>query len=182
MLNKEITEFDEMSSESNFLEQFYDKYYKYVYKLAWKECYRSDDVEDVVQSAWELLCAKRDTLQSLSVCKQISYISVTVTNVIRMDARKKKLLVCSLDCISGIGYDGTLVLEQSMDRKIQIEKFREIWPKVDPAVRELLERKYVLEQTDAEIAASMQIKHNSVRTYLTRARRAALVTMQQYMK
>lgn len=168
--------------ESDYLECLYERYHKFVYKLAWRECHRPSDIEDVVQSTWEAVCSKYDTIQKLSVPRQISYIEVTVRNIIRMDARKKKFDICSLDSIDGISYDGTVILENLLDRKILIDNFREIWLQVPPSVRELLERKYVLDQTDAEIAATMQIKPSSVRSYLSRARKAALAVLQEYDK
>ena len=176
-MHKEFLEVDGLDSGADLWNQIYDRYHKYVYKCARQECFRPDDVDDVVQTVWELLWAKRDTFGALSTCKQIAYITVTVKNVVRMNARKKKLTYCSLDTIAELGYDGSAILEYNMDRKIRIEKFRKIWSKVDPAIREILERKYVLGQTDIEIANSMKVKPTSIRMYLTRARRIALATL-----
>lgn len=177
--NKEIPKSD-IFQETDSLEHFYTRYQRFVYKLAWSGCHRPSDVEDVVQNTWEALCTKYKTIQRLSSPQQVMYITVTVKNIIRMDARKKKLDTCSLESISGLGYDGTVILEHLMDRKIMLENFRIVWQEVNPAVREILERKYILDQTDAEIASAMQIKPNSVRTYLSRARKAAQSVLIQH--
>lgn len=179
MIRKKQNADFQSSRKVDSLECFYERYYKFVYKLAWRECHRPSDVEDVVQSTWEAVCSKYETIKKLSVPRQISYIEVTVRNIIRMDARKKKFDICSLNGIDGISYDGTVILENLLDRKILIDNFRVVWLQVPPSVRELLERKYVLDQTDAEIAAAMQIKPSSVRSYLSRARKAALAVLQK---
>ena len=165
--------------EASFLEEIYERYQLYVYKLAWQKCVRSCDVEDVVQNTWESLWRKHEVLLDLPVHKQVSYIAVTLTNVIRMDARKKKLDTCALECISNLAYDGTALLEHLMERRIKIAEFQEVWSTVNPAMREVLERKYILEQTDTEIASSMQIKPSSFRMYLTRARRYVMKSLQK---
>lgn len=174
------TSFQKGNYNSDFADRFYEKYSRYVYKRVWQECHIPADVDDIVQSTWEALSTKWSTLENLSNPKQISYISVTITNIIRMNARKKKLETCSLESIAELGYNGTTIMDMLLDRKIQIKNFREAWLNVDPSTREPLERKYILEQTDAEIAASMQIKASSVRTYLTRARRTALTVLKQH--
>ena len=174
------TRLQKKSYNSDFAERFYEKYSRYVYKRVWQECHIPADVDDIVQSTWEALSAKWSTLEKLSDYKQLSYISVTITNIIRMNARKKKLETCSLESIAELGYNGAIIMDMLLDRKTQIKHFHEAWANVDPSTRELLERKYILEQTDAEIAASMQIKASSVRTYLTRARRAALTVLKQH--
>lgn len=162
----------------DFLIHFYEKYHKYVYKLAWSKCHQPDDVEDVVQSTWMLLCAKEYVLKELTAPKQFTYIAVTVKNIILENARKKKLDICSIDSVANIGYDGTAILERIFERRTKIENFAEVWQQVDEASREILERKYILEQSDAEIARSMKIGTNSVRTYVSRARKAARSVLQ----
>lgn len=171
-----------ISSADNkkLMEEFYESYNQYVYKLAWQRCCNVQEVEDVVQKTWLSLFTKAELLRTLSVPKQMSYISVTLTNVIRLDAREKKAAFCSLDGISDVPYDGAAMLESITARRIKILSFRKIWSSVDGTSRELLERKYVLLETDEEIAAKLNIKASSVRMYLSRARRAALKVLQEH--
>lgn len=45
-----------------------------------------------------------------------------------------------------------------------------IWPQLDSRTQQLLEDKYVLNMSDAEIASVLGVKSSSVRMLLTRAR------------
>lgn len=168
--------------EQYFIEQIFFRYKDYIKHLARKKCEDPNDIEDVVQSTWELLLKNMDKLSAVSENQRMAYIAAVVTNVIRMDARKKKLDTCSLDDVLEPGYDAMLVLDRMFDQKYVKESFREAWAKVDPYVRELLERYYLLDQSHKEIAAAMEIAPNNVRTYLHRARKAAKKELLKHSK
>lgn len=168
--------------EQQFIERIFFRYKDYVKHLARKKCEDRNEVEDVVQSTWELLLKNVDKLFAVSENKQMAYIAAVVTNVIRMEARKKKLDTCSLDDVLEPGYDATLILDRIFDQKYVKENFREAWAKVDPYVRELLERYYLLDQSNKEIAEAMEIAPNNVRTYLHRARKAAKKELLKHSK
>ena len=59
-------------------------------------------------------------------------------------------------------------------RHIKLEHLRNMWAKLPVEDRLLLEQKYVLDWSDAELAASLGIKPQSVRMRLTRAKRNAI--------
>lgn len=168
--------------EQQFIEQIFYQYKDYVKHWARKKAGDPNDVEDIVQSTWELLLRNTDKLLEVSENKRMAYIAAVVTNVIRMDARKKKLDTCSLDDVLEPGYDAMLVLDRMFDQKNVKENFREAWAKVDPYVRELLERYYLLDQSHKEIAVAMEIAPNNVRTYLHRARKAAKKELLKHSK
>jgi RNA polymerase sigma factor (sigma-70 family) len=168
--------------EQQFIEQIFYQYKDYVKHLARKKAGDPNDVEDIVQSTWELLLRNTDKLLAVSENKRMAYIAAVVTNVVRMDARKKNLDTCSLDDVLEPGYDAMLVLDRMFDQKYVKENFREAWAKVDPYVRELLERYYLLDQSHKEIAAAMEIAPNNVRTYLHRARKAAKKELLKHSK
>ena len=168
--------------EQQFIEQIFYQYKDYVKHLARKKSGDPNDVEDIVQSTWELLLRNTDKLLEVSENKRMAYIAAVVTNVIRMEARKKKLDTCSLDDVLEPGYDAMLVLDRVFDQKYVKENFREAWSKVNPYVRELLERYYLLDQSLKEIADAMEIAPNNVRTYLHRARKAAKKELLKHSK
>ena len=172
----------QLVDEQSFIEQIFFQYKDYVKYLARKKCGDPNDVEDVVQNTWELLLKNTDKLSAVSENKQMAYIATVVTNVIRMDARKKKLDTCSLDDVLEPGYDAMLVLDRIFDQKCVKGSFREAWAKIDPYVRELLERYYLLDQSHKEIAEAMEIAPNNVRTYLYRARKAAKKELLKHSK
>ena len=168
--------------EQQFIERIFFQYKDYVKHLARKKCGDSNDVEDIVQSTWELLLKNTDKLSAVSENKQMAYIAAVVTNVIRMEARKKKLDTCSLDDVMEPGYDAMLVLDRIFDQNYVKDNFREAWAKVDPHVRELLERYYLLEQSHKEIAEAMEIAPINVHTYLHRARKIAKKELLKHSK
>ena len=68
-------------------------------------------------------------------------------------------------------------MELHMIRKEDLRRMADIWGKLDERSRFALEARYILEQTDAEIAQSLSISPESVRMVLTRARRKAFALM-----
>ena len=66
------------------------------------------------------------------------------------------------------------------DKWMKQEYFQATWALVDADTRELLERKYWLDETDEQIASAMNISKDSVRMYLSRARRKALFILDCY--
>lgn len=166
--------FVENNDKQEFILWFYDQYRKYLYKQVWNLCYSKQDVDDIVQTVWEKLIAKEELLRTLAHGQRLNYISKAAENTIKEIARKERVSVCSLDQIAQPIYDGTRYLEQTQDKRMRHECFRTVWAQVDVDTRELLERKYLLSETDEEIALAMNISRDSVRMYLSRARRKAL--------
>lgn len=56
-----------------------------------------------------------------------------------------------------------------------------VWPQLDLRTRQLLEDKYVLNMSDAEIASALGVKPSSVRMLLTRARSKARKAIEKKM-
>lgn len=163
-----------------FLDDLYSQYSAYLYKLAWELSSSAQDVDDLVQTVWVKLITKEQTLRTLSHPQRLNYFSKTMKNTLREDARKKKLIICSLD--SADGYDSGHIDEvnDAIDKEIQRRMFSKAWTMVNDDVRELLERKYDLGESDEEIAQAMGIKPASVRMYLSRAKKAARDAMREY--
>ena len=57
-----------------------------------------------------------------------------------------------------------------------------VWPQLDSRTRQLLEDKYVLNMSDAEIASALGVKSSSVRMLLTRARSKARKAIEKKMR
>ena len=68
-----------------------------------------------------------------------------------------------------------LPLLKQMDRV----RLAQVWDKLDERSRYLLEARYILEKTDAEIAEDLGIQPKSVRMALTRARKTAKELMEE---
>lgn len=162
-----------------FLEQCYDRYRLYVYKLAWQFGNPKIEVEDLVQEVWAKLCTKADKLILQSSEQQLAYISATVRNTAISLTRQRQIEV-PLENAYGISYNEADVLNCILDRRLSARRFQQIWPHIPQSARELLERKYLLDESDTEIARAMGIGTNSVRMYLSRARKTALAVLLEY--
>ena len=165
--------------DEELLDGLYRRYNQYVYKLAWQHCSSKIDVEDLVQEVWTRLCTKSGKLASLSEKKQLSYISTTIRNTAILLARQQKLTL-SLDTLDCFTYDEVDVLNSILDRQLSMQHFRELWPQVPQPARELLERKYLLCESDAEISMVFSIRTSSVRMYLSRAKKEALSVLSEH--
>lgn len=170
------------SSKSNedFLDDLYNRYSDYLYKLAWELSSSAQDVDDLVQTVWVKLITREQTLRALSHPQKLNYIAKTMKNTLREEARKRKLITCSLDCTEGYDQGHLDEVNEAIDKEIQRRLFSKAWTLVNEDVRELLERKYELGESDEEIAQSMGIKATSVRMYLSRAKKAARDAMKEY--
>lgn len=172
-------QYDTPDSAHAFLIWFYGEYCRYVYKLAWEIAGNHFDTDDLVQEVWLRLCSKSIFLADFPKERHLSYISSTVKNTAISLARKKHYEY-SLDFIYTLSYDEAEILNAKLDRQMKLQRFREVWIRVPPEDREILERKYILFQTDGEIALDLGIKSSSVRMYLTRARHAACSILSQH--
>ena len=161
------------ANDPEHFEQFFYQYKDYVKYLAHKKCSNPNDADDIVQNTWEILLRNFQKLLHVPDNKRYSYISAVMTNIINMEARKKKPDTCSFEDVCNPGYDPVPFLDQCFEKKQVKEIVRSAWPKIDPSVREILERRYILDQSIQEIAKSMQIAPNNVYTYLHRARKIA---------
>ena len=168
-----------VSASHTFLHQFYDAYARFVYKLAWETGCPNSDVEDLVQEVWLRLCTKEKLLMEFTKERQLAYIATTVRNTAVSMARRR-IGEYPLESAHLLFFDEASILNAIFDRQIRIKCFYEVWKQVPPASREILERKYVLLETDGEIAAALGIKCSSLRMYLTRARKCAGSILSQY--
>jgi len=159
--------------ENDFIDWLYEQYSNFLYALAHKYCADPQQIDDIVQSVWERLIINQDTLRGKSRQQQLCYISAAVKNMTRYNARKNRVVICSLEDVVLPDSGGIENIEESIDRKTRSEAFQALWRDVDENTREILDRKYAQNESDAAIAQSLGISANSVRTYLSRAKRSA---------
>lgn len=158
------------------IDALYARYSRLVWALAWQYGGAGAEPEDLVQEVWLLLCGKCTLLTSLPEEKQAGYLAAMVRNTACSLARKAHPTL-PLEAAHTIGCHESERLNELLDRKCSVREFRKLWPSVPQPAAELLERKYILQQTDSEIAHAMGIAPGSVRMYLTRARRTALTVL-----
>ena len=65
-------------------------------------------------------------------------------------------------------------VEEQAVRSITVEELKEAFKKLPESTKDVLRFKYLLELNDGEIAKTLGVTKATVRSYLTRARRAVL--------
>lgn len=164
-----------------FMLDLYQKYARLMYSTALRYVPDHQNCEDIVQDAVESLCGKILTLQSLTPQALPAYIVYTVKNkainFLRHQAvvdRHTGELSDLEDCQSeDPSPESAAVLKEQMAR------LSEIWPQLPEDDQELLYRKYILGQTNGELAEIFHCQKESIRMKVTRARRKALSLMER---
>ena len=168
--------------EQEYFSDLFARNYNILMKEAWGYFHSAEDVEDAVQETITKLMEKPEKLLSLDPRKQTAYMVATLRNlslsILRHRECIKFVLFSDLGVVPlpGINFVDPGVL---FDRKEEYEEFRQIWHTLSVEDRMLLERKYILEESDAEIARDLNIKPRSVSMALTRSRRRAQAKYQQ---
>lgn len=163
--------------KQRFMEELVEEYGALMLATARRYVSGDSAAEDIVQDSMVKLMRHVDKIMSLPRCNLSAYIVVTVRNAafnyLRDEAvREKHVLASPLDTLDELAPEENTVEERLIlaDEKRQ---FRQVWSRLSEADRMLLERKYLLEETDAEIAEELGCKQDSVRMKLTRAKRRA---------
>lgn len=161
------------ADDSTYVQMFYKAYHKLLYREARKYLNSTEDIDDIVQDSVVKLIENLDTIRSLSPNRQVSY-AVTVTRnlAINLLIRQKRITLESLDELEPYVKDSN-DLEAQIGHHEKLQLFHTVWKQMPTDIRLLLEQKYILGQADAEIAADLGIRPESVRMRLTRAKRIA---------
>ena len=118
-----------------------------------------------------------DTLRPMPAKVLTSYIATSARNAaltyIRNISRRKEILADEFDN-SNVDDDHDSDPEVILLKSEEINSFAKIWDELDDKTKFLLSSRYILEKSYAEIASDLNVKPESARMALTRARRAAL--------
>lgn len=162
-----------------FVLLLYERYNRFVYSEARKYSDYHIEAADLTQEVWFRLCNKAEKLMAYPPEGQMSYMATTVRNT-AISLMRKTTDTFPLEVVYELSDDQAESLNDVLDRQFSQQHFLEVWPLVPQPARELLERKYLLGESDSEIAVTMQIKTKSVRMALTRARKTAFSALAQY--
>lgn len=168
---------DEDSRE--FMTNLYLRCEKRMYREASKLFSRPSDIEDVVYEALAKLIDKIAVLQELSEGERLQYVIVTVKHTaINMTRRASFLPTASFDEMDSFFTAPTDASPEDYILKEQRNAYlRSIFSEISLEDRLLLEQKYILKWTDAEIAEGLSIQPASVRMRLTRTKRKIAETL-----
>ena len=164
-----------------FMTDLYRRYSRLMYATARRCVSSGQDCEDIVQDAVESLCKKLHTLMDLPAPALPVYIVYTVKNQAKNFIRHQAVVQKHIVEWNGGCLDSR---EAPLPPPEALAELREdaarlyaVWPRLPEQDRELLYRKYVLDQSNEELAEFFRCRKDSIRMRLTRARRKAISLM-----
>ena len=162
--------------EREFMERMYIKYYALMRKYAYEISQDAGQVDDIINDACIKLINKISLLRTFNSCILTSYIVYTVRSV-AIDFVKHRA-VASKWHFYGADDDmmGSIPCNNNTPEDILFsnEHFDGLYEALDQLPerdRTLLQYKYFFDMNDKEIALAFNIKKDSVREYLSRARK-----------
>lgn len=167
----------ENDSDRDFMSQLYVTYEKLMYSEVGKIAHDPWATEDIVQDTLVKLIDKIGLLRQLPSKKLINYIiSASKNTAFNYLKRKENRDILAFDEIELQSKTET-PLDRGPEVKIVFEEdlrqLSRIWGKLDERSKYLLEGRYILGKTSAEMAEDLGIKPDSIRMALTRARQTA---------
>lgn len=171
----------EDESDREFMTMVYTRYRWLIYDTVKQVVGDHWSTEDAAQITLVKLIDKLEKLKSLNETQMINYIITackhTAYNEIRYRTRHPVFSIDEERDTSSGEYDSNDI-EAKLIHEDELRRMANIWDKLDERSRFVLEARYILEKTDAEIAESLEIKPGSVRMLLTRARKKAFDLME----
>ncbi|NCB74536.1 MAG: sigma-70 family RNA polymerase sigma factor [Clostridia bacterium] len=168
--------------DREFMTQLFLKYQRIMFSEINKLISDQWDAEDILQNALIKLCDKVSLLRDLDEHRRICYVISTVRNLAKNHIRDNHVVsICSFDddnlnlsdkISDGTDIDNTIIIKE------QLKDLASVWNMLDETTQCLLEGKYILLKSDAELGQMLGISPSSIRMMLTRSRRKALWLMQ----
>lgn len=175
----------EDEGDRSFISALYTDHYRLMRYTAIQFGLRQE-ADDIINASCVKLIEKIPLLKTLDCCTLRSYIVSTVkgTSLDYLKKRKQEAQYMYYGFENDVAQDlqntqpsGTGTPEQLTIRKEDVLALVGAIRRLPDLYRDVLEFKYLLELTDAEIAKLLNVSPSSIRMYLTRARRLALELM-----
>jgi len=172
-----ITELSDKDDRA-FLLALYENYYALVRKTIYKILRDAKEIDDLTNDVFIKLIEKVSLLRGFDCCRTAAYVVYTSRNVAinfikRRDVQNKHIYYGEESDMAEEFADPAESLETKIARQDEIEYLCGVIEKLPQRQKDILYFKYLLELPDEQIAESLGISPDSVRQYLTRARRAA---------
>lgn len=179
-----ISEFE--NDDKAFILDLYKSYYGLARKTIFSITHDIKEIEDLINDIFIKLIEKISLLRTFDCCKTTAYVVYTIRSVTINYIKHKKVENKHMYYSEDIDIAEDLFgLEDDSEVRIvhqeEMGLLRDAITKLPEKEKNLLYFKYVLEMKDSEIANILGIAPNSVRQYLTRARRDAKKLMEKEM-
>jgi RNA polymerase sigma factor, sigma-70 family len=177
----------ESDDDKTFILNLYRNYYGLVRKNVYHITRNADHAEDLVNDTFIRLIEKISIIRTLESCSLVAYVVYTSRNVAinfikHRDVQQRHLYFGEdADLAERIPRLTDNIIEERIVHQEEITELRDAILRLPEKHKELLYFKYILELHDREIADILNIAPDSVRQYLTRARREAKDLMEKEM-
>ena len=170
-------------NDREFMKKVYEANRRLMYSVALRYTSSEYDCEDIVHDTVEKLCKNVSKLKSLPAYALQAYISYSVRNTAinfqKHQAVLKRHVVEYSEDNNSTQEAPDVRLERIDELKRKQASLMKIWDKLSERDRDILYRKYVFDQTTEELAELYNCSRDSVRMRLSRAKRRALVLMEE---
>lgn len=177
MLTWIITELAEASDQS-FLLHLYEDNERLMFSTVRSYTDQPEDQQDIVQTALVKLIQKTEKLRSLHGGVLSAYVVITVRNT-AIDFLRRQAMETSRRWEGDLLlYDEAPPLDQQMMEQELGEAMHHALAQLSETDQRLLTGKYILEESDRELAEALGCTPASIRMKLTRARKRALTYLE----
>lgn len=165
----------ESEEDSAFIRRLYLENQKAMFRTALKIVKDEHTARDMVSDAYVRMIVKIDILRGIESCKLTPYVISIVRNTSKMYLRKKgreNLWLVDDEAVLDWAVHDYHEIDEELIAEAETEELREAMNRIHKSHKELLEMKYFECLSDEEIAEQIGIGKDSVRFYLTKARRS----------
>jgi len=168
----------ESDDDKAFMLNLYTDYYGLVRKNIYNITHDVDQIEDLVNDTFIKLIEKISLIRNMDSCSTAAYVvytsrSVAIDYIKHRNVEKRHVYSGGELDLAETLQDVKDDMEYSIIRQEEINEMGKAVSRLPAKHKYLLYFKYMLEMSDRDIAGVLNIAPNSVRQYLTRARREA---------
>ncbi len=165
-----------------FMEKVYLNYYRDMRNIAMGVLHHLQDAEDVIQDTCIALCKKAPMLMDMECNTLRSYIVISIRhraiNLLRKRGVRPELLWGESEYLDSLTVPCASV-EEDVFSSVEQSAVTGAIALLPCRERSLMEMKYILGNTDAEIGEKLGVKPVSVRVLLTRTRKKLLDVLEE---
>ena len=164
----------------------YDTYYSLMYEKAKYIVKDAFVAEDMVQETLAKLIDSIGITRKIECCVLPAYLVIcikrTCIDYLRREKVREEHSAASMDDeqYHFENADDTTDVEAEVLKKLDVDELKSIFLSIPEKLQNVLEYKYVLDLPDEDIAGLIGVSKNSVRQYLTRARRAVYALYKEH--
>lgn len=170
-------------NDDAYIQWIYDTYKMTMFYTANKYIKDQSTCEDVIHDGIIKLLEKIDVVRSMEGSALTGYIVATIRNISIDYLRRQAVQQAHTITIQEEDWNSMLAHEISPDEAILLKekgaRLLDVLQKLPPTEFLLLQGRYMLDYTDAELAAQLGCKESTIRMKLTRARRHALALLHE---